>query len=84
MRTRVFYAYYFMIPRFDFFQSFILFLGFRTLLGLDKSFSIASIKSFKLMHFVSFERNNLDVVNFYLGGFGITLILPAVGGLDKI
>ena len=61
-----------------------MFLGFRILLELSKSFSITSMKSSKLLHFVSFEQNNIDVVNFFLGGFGITLILPAVGGSDKI
>ena len=48
------------------------------LFRLSKSFSIASMKSSVLWHFVSFEGNNLDVVNFFLGGFEITLILPAV------
>ena len=42
------------------------------------------MKSPKLFHFVSFEQNNLDVVDFFLGGFGITLILPVVDGSDKI
>ena len=39
-------------------------LGLRILLGLNKSFSVTSMKSFKLLHFVSFIRNNLDVVDF--------------------
>ena len=42
------------------------------------------MKSSKLLHFVSFERYNLDIVDFFLGGCGITLILPAVHGSDKI
>ena len=63
---------------------FRLFLGFRILLGLNKSFSIASMKSSKLLHFVSFERYNLDVVDFFLGGFGIALMLSAVGVSAKI
>ena len=87
-RNFVLSTYYFIVPWFHFFDasfSFlsILLLGFRVLLGLNNSFSIASMKSSKLLPFVSFDRNNLDVTNFFLGGFGITLILPAVGGCNK-
>ena len=42
------------------------------------------MKSSKLLHFGSFEKHNPDVVDFFLGGFGITLILSAVAGSDKI
>lgn len=63
---------------------FKLFLGFQILLGLNKSFFVASINSSKLLHFVSIERNNVDVVNFFLGGYGISLISSTVGGYDKI
>ena len=87
-KTRTLYAYTLSSQDFISFKAsfsflFKLVLGFRILLGLNKSFSIASVKSSKLLHFV-FERNNLDVVNFFLGGFGITLIFPAVGSSDKI
>ena len=60
-----------------------MFPAFQILLGLNKSFSIASVKSSKLLHFASFEWNNVDVVDFFIGRFGITLILPAVRGSDK-
>ena len=36
------------------------------------------------MHFIYFERNNLDVVNVFLGWFWVLLILSAVGGSNKI
>ena len=57
------------------------------------------MESSQLLRFHSFEWNNLDVADFFLGGFGITLllpsgiisilsgitlILPTVGGFDKI
>ena len=48
----------------------VLFLS-KILLGLNKLFSIASMKSSKLLHFVSFEWYNLDVIDFFLGGFRI-------------
>ena len=42
------------------------------------------MESSQLLRFHSSEWNNLDVADFFLGGFGITLILPTVGGFDKI
>ena len=54
------------------------------MLGLNNLFSIASMKSSKLFYFVSFEWYNLDVDDFFLGGFGITIILSGVGGSKLI
>ena len=64
--------------------SFRVFLSFGILVGSNKSFSIAWRKSSKVLHFVSFNQNNLDVVNFFLSGFRITLTLSIVSGSHKL
>ena len=82
-------AHYFIVTKILFFLKvvfsfvFKLFLCFRILVGLNNSFSTASIKGSKLLHSVSFEENNLDVANVFLSGFGISLILSALGRCDR-